>query len=76
MLTLKFRDELFKKVYNQKNSYLKSIESIVGSTKLETENDDAVGALTPLEQEKLKLKRAQAMSKYTLIEQVSLAKAE
>jgi len=76
MLSLKFRDDLFKKVYNQKRTFLKSIEGVVGSTKLETNNDESVGALTPNEQEQLKLKQAEAMSKYTLVEQVSLVKAE
>ena len=56
MLNLKFRDNLYKKVYSQKLSYLKAIENIVGVHKLDTMSDVNVGILTPLEQEKLKMK--------------------
>lgn len=75
-LLLKFRDDLFKKIFAQKQAYLKSIEGLVGPTKLDTTSEEALGVMTPLEKEKLKIKRTQALAKYTLIEQVSQAKAE
>lgn len=76
MLGLKFRDNLYKKMYNQKTSYQKSIEGIVGHHKLDTMSEEAMGVLTPLQQEELKVKRTQALTKYTLVDQVSQTKAE
>lgn len=75
-LSLKFRDNLYKKIHVQKTSYLKSIESIVGPHKFETMKVKNIGVLTPLEQENLKIERIKAMSKYNLVDQVSQAKAE
>jgi len=75
-LNLKFRDNMYKKVYTQKTAYLKSVEDIIGTHKLDMMNDKDMGVLSPIEQEDLKAKRIKAMSKYTLIDQVSMAKAE
>lgn len=75
-LLAKFKDDLFKKCYEQKNSFLKSIEQVVGSTKLDTSSNDFDIVLTPLEKEKLKIARIKEMSRFTLVELVSTAKAE
>ena len=71
-----FKDDLFKKVYNQKKQYLKSIEGVVGENKLDLSNDDTLAALNPLEKEKIKQEKIRAMTKYTLIKLVSQAKSE
>ena len=71
-----FKDDLFKKVYNQKKQYLKSIEGVVGENKLDLSNDDTLAALNSLEKEKIKQEKIIAMTKYTLIEEVSQAKSE
>jgi len=76
ILLLKFKDELFKKIYNQKKTYLKSIEGVVGENKLDLSSDDTLAALNPLEKEKLKQEKIRAMTRYTLIEHVSQAKSE
>lgn len=58
------------------NNSLKSIENVVGSTKLDIPSDRFLSVMAPSEQEKLKVDRIQAMAKYTLIDQVSQARAE
>jgi hypothetical protein len=76
MIILKFRDNLYKKVNTQKMAYQRSIEGIVGSSKLDTMKEEGMAVLTPLEQEDLTIKRAKALTKYTLVDQVSQTKAE
>ena len=71
-----FKDDLFKKVYNQKKQYLNSIEGVVGKNKLDISNNNLLAAFNPLEKEKIKQEKIIAMMKYTLIEHVSKAKSE
>lgn len=75
-LNLKFRDNMYKKVYTQKITYLKSMENIIGPHKLDMMNEKDMGVLTPIEQEHLRMDRIKAMSRYTLVDQISQVKAE
>ena len=84
MLLSKFKEDLHKqarinfknKILDQKQTYLKSIESIVGPTKFDASKYDVDMALTPLEKEKLKFESIKAISRYTLIEMVAQSKSE
>lgn len=76
LLSSKFKDDLYKKILEQKKTYLKSIEAVVGDTKFNSNIQDEDLALNPLEKERIKMQRIKAMSRYTLVELISQAKAE